>query len=168
MTEDEIYDAIVSAITQVQNESQRDLPPLCRDTRIVSDVPGCDSLTVLEITIVLTELLEPVLAGREIPDCILRGTKAGSHPTLSEIASEVQDFVEKGKSKRRRKLQGELSEVVHDAPQEAELDPDNCFREEFPGVVLLDNTLLKEIVGPSGSEFDATNRNLLNGNDHHE
>lgn len=102
MPHDEILSAIVTAVTQIQKESQRDLPPLHGDSRLIGDVPGCDSLVVVEVSIILSEILEPVLRGREIPDCILQGAGKDARPTLNEIASSIQDFINQDNTLRTR------------------------------------------------------------------
>ncbi len=100
MTREEIFDAVVTAVTQIQEQSQRDLPSLRGDTRLIGDVPGCDSLVVVEVSIILTEILAPILHGREIPDCILQGAGKNDRPTLNDIAGSVETFIREGKAPR--------------------------------------------------------------------
>jgi len=96
--------AVMSAITEVQEISQRDLPPLHKDIRIIGDVPGCDSIATVEIAIVLSEKLAPILNGRELPESILLGKTAQSRPTLDEIATGIFDFVKQGKVPRLKRV----------------------------------------------------------------
>ena len=98
MTHEAVFGAVVAAVTQIQKESQRDLPLLRGDTHLIGDVPGCDSLVVVEVSIVLSEILAPVLGGREIPDCILQGAGRNARPTLNEIAGSVEVFICQGKA----------------------------------------------------------------------
>jgi hypothetical protein len=100
MTQDEIRAALMAAVTQIQTQSQRDVPPLHGGTRIIGDVPGCDSLAVVEVAITLTEILAPVLDDREIPEHILLGAGKGARPTLDEIATSVADLIQGKKSPR--------------------------------------------------------------------
>jgi acyl carrier protein len=103
MSREEILDAVIAAITQVQSQSQRDVPPLRGDTRLVGDVPGCDSLVAVEIAITLTEILAPILGKREIPDSLFYGAGGQKCPTLDEITENVERFITQGKSPRARK-----------------------------------------------------------------
>jgi hypothetical protein len=98
MSREEIMAAVKAAVTQVQEMSERDVPPLREDTRIIGDVPGCDSIATVEITIVLTDILSPVLNGKEIPEDILIGKNSTARPTLNEIATAISDFINQPKA----------------------------------------------------------------------
>jgi hypothetical protein len=103
MFREEILCAIITAVTQVQSQSQRDIPPLHGGTRLIGDVPGCDSLVAVEIAITLTEILAPTLGKREIPDSLFYGAGGHKCPTLDEIAGNIERFITQGKSPPTRK-----------------------------------------------------------------
>jgi len=138
MPHDQVYDALIAAVTQIQQQSQRDLPPLHDSTRLIGDVPGCDSLVIVEVSIILTEILEPILQGREIPDCILQGAGKNARPTLKEIAGSVEGFINQGKASRRgtaKKANGQ-SEVKLATTNGAHLNATNGHSEKASKALL--------------------------------
>jgi acyl carrier protein len=82
--------------------SQRDVPQLRGDTHIIGDVPGFDSLNAEELTIILSETLTTELSGRELPGRIVLGAGKTARPTIDDIASAVDRYIEKSAKKQKR------------------------------------------------------------------
>lgn len=94
MDVDEILQVLIEAVSQVQENGLREIPELCSETLLIGDVPGCDSLVVMEISMNLTRDLASILGKQEIPDEILLGENNRSRPTLGEIATSIGEIAD--------------------------------------------------------------------------
>lgn len=100
MSIDEILQIIIAAVTQCQEQSLRSVTDFHAGTRLIGDVPGCDSVAAIELTFLLTDGLAPILGGKDFPETILLGWGKNSRPTLGEIAQKVHDLAYAPKPKR--------------------------------------------------------------------
>lgn len=92
MTPEEAKALLIEVISELQVHSCRDLPHLHGESRLRGDVPGCDSVAVVEIGIHLSERLASRLGGCDLPERLLLGTHQHS-PTINEIAGDVAKYV---------------------------------------------------------------------------
>jgi acyl carrier protein len=108
MTPEQVRAVIIEVAAQIQSQSQRDVPPMNGDTRLIGDLPGFDSLNAVEFTILLTDALGETTQGRQIPDRIVLGGGKNARPTIDEIAQRTAAFLSTPASPKKAKGQAVL------------------------------------------------------------
>lgn len=93
MAPDQVRSAIIEVASQIQSQSQRDVPPMDGGTRLIGDLPGFDSLNAVEFVVLLTDVLGDVMQGREIPDRMVLGGGKNARPSIDEISQRVAKFL---------------------------------------------------------------------------
>ena len=118
MGTDRIRAAIIEVTTQIQSQSQRDMPAVCGSTRLIGDVPGFDSLNAVELVILLSDALDDEYPKCNIPDRIILGAGKNARPTLDEIAESVRQYLSAPKKKSREQSLMKIRESYSQNPKE--------------------------------------------------
>ena len=95
---DNIKEALIATITEIQTNSGRALTEIGDDTRPLRDMQGFDSYNAVEASMLLSESL-----GCEIVPDIALFARHGQALTVSEIVENLSEIVEQQTEKKKRK-----------------------------------------------------------------
>jgi acyl carrier protein len=111
MESEKIRAAIIDVTSQIQSQSQRDMPAVCGQTHLIGDVPGFDSLNAVELVILLSDALGDELHGRNIPDRVVLGAGKNARPTVDEIVKSIEQYLATPMKSKKPKRGGAVPAV---------------------------------------------------------
>lgn len=92
MDHDEIQDALIQAITEIQVNSGRGVPKITGSTHPIGDLDGFDSLNVVEAACLLSEALDT-----DIKTELVLTSSFGAPLTINEMVDHVADHFNRQK-----------------------------------------------------------------------
>lgn len=83
-----IKEALINAVTEIQESSGRPMPVISGATRPLSDLAGFDSLNAVEVSFLLSEHFQC-----EIDSNLLLSTGVGKHLTIDEATEQLTQIL---------------------------------------------------------------------------
>lgn len=95
MNRDNVVSQVIDTVKRIQESSGRTAVGIGPDTRPFRDVEGFDSLSAIEATIILSEVL-----GQELPDSVFVPSEGNRILSVKEIAENACSHISTGGTNR--------------------------------------------------------------------